>query len=225
MKSLHHTIWTEQFDLMSKPFTYHYSQPKEHRYSIDSIELCWKLGRIFNQRDSMSEIKLIDLCAGCGVMGFELAHWCRKIESVCFVEVQSEYEAYFSTNLSITGQPPGKFNFYGVNYNSLSQFPHLKNWADVLVCNPPYFRPESGSLGKSSFRNRCHYLLDASFAELSSAILYCMRPHAEAYLLLKNLDAQGIDQVAELKSNLGQAASAEKVGEVRGVDVIGIGKH
>jgi hypothetical protein len=52
-----------------------------------------------------------------------------------------------------------------------------------------------------------------------------MRPHAEAYLLLKNLDAQGIDQVAELKSNLGQAASAEKIGEVRGVDVIGIVKH
>lgn len=224
MKSLHNPVWQETFDLKLKPFTYQYSQPTEHRYSIDSIELCWKLGRILNQRNDKQKLRLIDLCAGCGVMGFEIAHWCPRIECVKFIEIQSEYEQHFNENLRVTGRPSESFCFYGINYEELSQHPELKNWADVVVCNPPYFRPTSGSLGKSTFRNRCHYLLDSTFEQLCAAILYCTRANAEAYLLLKDLNAQGVDQLAELRSHLGQAASAEKVGEVRGVDVIGVYK-
>lgn len=224
MYPLYHSIWDEKFDLELKPFTYRYSQPSEHRYSIDSVELCWKLGRILNQRDDNNKIRLLDVCAGCGVMGFEVAHWCSRVDSVYFVEVQDAYEQHFMANLEITGRPAEHFKFYRENYCNLHEISELKEWADVLVCNPPYFRPESGSLGKSTFRNRCHYMMDSDFEQLCSAVLYCMRPQAEAYLLLKNLQSQGIDQLAELRRHLSSAVLARKVGEVRGIDVIGVFK-
>lgn len=222
--TLHHPYWNEPFDLSSKPFTHRYSQPKEHRYSIDSIELCWKLGRILNQRNHKHKLRVMDLCSGCGVMGLEIAHWCTRVEHVDFIEVQSEYVQFFNANLKITGRSAEHFVYYDLNYRDISRYPNLNNNSDLIVCNPPYFRMETGSVGKSTFRNRCHYLIDSDLQRLCSAILFSLRPRGEAYILVKDLSAQGINQLAELETQFRNQASVEKVGQARGVDVVGVVK-
>jgi tRNA1(Val) A37 N6-methylase TrmN6 len=224
MHHLQHPIWSEPFELRSKPFTHHYSQPLEHRYSIDSIELCWKLGRILNQRAERSPLVALDLCAGCGVIGFEIAHWCKRIDSVQFIEIQPEYVEHFQENLKVTGRSADKFTLHTENYANVFALPNLSSAFDLILCNPPYFRPESGTTGKSTFKNRCHYFLDSDFEHLCRAIVYCLRPRGEAYVLLKDLSAQGIDPFKELQTYIQGQAQAIQVGRVRGVDVVGISK-
>jgi tRNA1(Val) A37 N6-methylase TrmN6 len=225
MSSLHHPIWQQTMDWKNKPFTYHYSQPNEHRYSLDSIELCWKLGMALNQRKQKKPLRVLDICAGCGVMGFEIAHWCKEVEGVDFVEIQPEYKEHFEENLIRALRASEKFNFHSMNYSELLLRYDFQSKYELILCNPPYFRLPSGIPGKSPFKNRCHYLIDSEFAELCKAIIWCLAPGGEGYMLLRDLTAQGVDQWGELKAHLGETATPEILGIVRGTMVVGIKKN
>lgn len=219
----HSEFWNAELNWRDKPFTYLYSQPSEYRYSLDSIEFMWRLGMILNKETSTEQLRVLDLCAGCGVLGFELNFWLReKISSLTFVEVQKEYTEHLQNNRQITQTQEKDVNIKNINFRELPRLESFRQAFDLIVCNPPYFREQTASLGKSSFRNRCHFLIEGTFAELSEAIFYSLAPGGEAYLLLKDLTAQGVDQLAELRLHANGFFAAEVMGIVRGTPVVRI---
>jgi tRNA1Val (adenine37-N6)-methyltransferase len=219
------SIWHQKLDWKTKPFTYRYAQPPEYHYSLDSIELMWRLGTFLQNQIGVQNLRVLDLCSGCGVLGFELNFWVpEKISSIEFVDVQIEYESYFERNRLITGTSDKPMTFRCMNYNQIPQMEHFKEAFDLVLCNPPYFRSDSGSLGKSAFRNRCDFLLDGSFAELCAAICHSLAPDGQAYILLKDLGSQGIDQLRELQENSGPDFNSRVISVVRGTPVIMMNK-
>lgn len=217
------SAWSEPLNWAEKPFTYRYSQPREYHYSLDSIEFMWRLGRALKHQPSSKKLRILDLCAGCGVLGFELNHWIPElIDSIDFVEIQPEYEAHFMENLSITGSNDSNFRFNLLNFKQVATEQRFQKYFDLIVCNPPYFRPQTSSLSKSQFRNRCHFLLDASFSDLCSAICESLSAQGQAYVLIRDLREQGIDQIADMMVNVGPKFSVEKIANVRGTAVVRI---
>lgn len=88
------------------PFTYEYSQPQEYHFSLDSIEMPWEVAnhlkdrirdREFDAKDLLSW-KCLDLCAGTGVLGFEMNFHLPELTHWEFVEVQSVYQEHFQKN-------------------------------------------------------------------------------------------------------------------------------
>jgi tRNA1(Val) A37 N6-methylase TrmN6 len=208
-------------DWKNKPFICHYAQPPEYHYSLDSIELVWRLGLSLQNDTNRNNLRVLDLCCGCGVLGFDLHYWIpEKIAATDFIDVQCEYKKYFERNRELTGTVHKPFNFHCMNYKQIPQHPELRQAFQLILCNPPYFRSDSATLGQSEFRNRCHFLLDGSFFELCEALIFCLAPDGEAYILLKNLKAQGIDQLKELQEFAGQKFKAETIGIVRGTPVV-----
>ncbi|NBW83164.1 SAM-dependent methyltransferase [bacterium] len=218
--------WLEPMDWSKKPFTYKYSQPEEYRYSLDSIEFIWRLSKHLHATNNKRDLRVLDLCAGCGVLGFELNHWTgESIKSIDFVEVQQEFKRHFQENLIITGNEKREFVLHLCNFKLLPQLTEFKKKFDLIVCNPPYFRPETGSLSQSGFRNRCHFLVEADFESLCDAILTSLAPNGEAYVLLRDLRAQGIDQTNELKFKSGNEFEVVELGRIRGTPVVRVKKQ
>jgi tRNA1(Val) A37 N6-methylase TrmN6 len=91
------------------PFTYEYSQPEEYHFSIDSIEMPWEVVTSLKARLAEGELaaadlkewKVLDLCAGCGVLGFELNFHLPDLCHIDFVEVQEIYQNHFEHNKNL----------------------------------------------------------------------------------------------------------------------------
>lgn len=213
------------------PYTYQYAQPDQYRFSLDSVELAWQVAqhlrsrplkklRLVSAADSgavggdgdplakaPSRMQVMDLCAGCGVVGFDFQFHIPEIEKIDFVEVQDVYKPYFDKNLEmILLRHPHLsdkfFRFIHLNYENLMADEQYHQRYDLILCNPPYFFPEQGKMSPSEFKNRCRFYLDSSFAKLIESIHYCLAMDGEAYLLLRPLDDHGIDLFAELRALL-----------------------
>ncbi|MGZ3691925.1 MAG: methyltransferase, partial [Pseudobdellovibrio sp.] len=154
-------------------YTISYEQPEEYRFSHDSVFLAQFVYEHYKNQLTEST-RVLDLCAGCGIIGLDLlfhfySNHKKAPQSVDFIEVQSVYEKYFSTNaLSLTEKLQLKLplNFLNLNYRDLVLSAGYKNKYDLILCNPPYFKKEQGRLSPSEFKNRCRFYIDSNFREL-----------------------------------------------------------
>jgi tRNA1Val (adenine37-N6)-methyltransferase len=214
------------------PFTYKYSQPEEYHFSLDSVEMPWEVAQHFKERiaedsqvkkqspsdylkNKMRRWQTLDLCAGCGVLGFELNFHLPQIRQIDFVEVQEAYRQHFESNKSQV-QNDGEFQFFNLNYEDLMKDPAFSQKYQLILCNPPYFKIEQGKLSPSEFKNRCRFFIDSTFQKLIEAMDYCLASDGEAYLLLRDLDDHGIDLLAELRNLIKGNLTAENLTLVRG---------
>jgi tRNA1(Val) A37 N6-methylase TrmN6 len=214
------------------PFTYNYSQPEEYHFSLDSIEMPWEVAQHFKERiaednqekksspadylrSKMRRYRVLDLCAGCGVIGFELNYHMPELRNIDFVEVQEIYKSHFEANREKV-QNEGEFRFLQKNYEELSKDPELHQKYDLILCNPPYFKIEQGKLSPSEFKNRCRFFIDSTFEKLIESIEYSLAPEGEAYLLLRTLEEHGYDLLTELRTLIHGKLQCENLTLVRG---------
>ena len=201
-------------------FTYHYMQPKEYRFSLDSIHLAAWVATELKSHPYLDKLRILDLCAGCGVIGFELLWHLRSVKQLDFVEVQDVYTDYFYQNVAIVNRPELQLRWHLLNYEALLG----KEWEskfDLILSNPPYFRPEHGTLSPSEFKNRCRFFLDSSFAQFVLAIVNALAAGGKAYFLLRPSLQHGYDLFAELTNLLqGTHVTSKKISQVRGTDIV-----
>lgn len=192
-------------EIPQRPFTYHYSQPKDYHFSLDSIHLPWIVGEGLNNKNKTlnKDYRVMDLCSGCGVMGFELAFYHPWISRIDFVELQSEYLSHFEVNqktvssdLQSKGGHP-EFHLYLQNYETLPM--ELNASYDLILCNPPYFFNQTGTQSPSAFKNRCRFFLDSNLDQLILTIARLLKPSGEAHLITFDNQDHSINTLNEIE--------------------------
>jgi len=197
-------------------FTYAYSQPAEYHFCQDSVIL----PRFVADRlpaQIPENFRALDLCAGCGVIGFELAHYRPSLKEVDFVEVQEIFRPHFEENLKITGRD---FRFLQMNYSQMLT-PEFAGRYDLIVANPPYFYPGEGKPSPCEVKNRARFFIDADFSALISVIRHSLKLGGSAYILVKPGHLHGRDSINDIRC---QSVAAEVVADIRGTQVFLISK-
>lgn len=214
-----------KIDRIENPvFTYSYSQPDEYRFCQDSVILPRFIADQISGREISPSFRVLDVCAGCGVIGFELAFHEKRIEQIDFLEIQPEFEPYFRRNLEITGRQPGQgFQWLHGDFNQLGNSPSESKY-DLIIGNPPYFYPGEGKLSPSRLQNRCRFFLDGDFLSLAQGVSRALQPEGEAYLLFKTGAQHGRHALRELQLRLAGTGSADVVADIRGTHVLKIKK-
>jgi tRNA1Val (adenine37-N6)-methyltransferase len=207
---------------INEHFTFHYSQPEAYRFSHDSVFLARRVFELYADQ-SIKGKTILDLCAGCGIVGLDFlfsrqTHALDLPRSCDFVEVQEVYAAHFALNRThIKGV---ELNFLPHNYASAGL---LESNYDLILCNPPFFRPGHGRLSPSEFKNRCRFFIDSDLITLMQVIQRALNQRGGvAYVLLRDLRAHGSDIESEARRALGDSAQLWRIGEIRGTGLFKI---
>lgn len=165
---------------------------------MDSIHLAETVAKHLQFRKNLSSLRVLDLCAGCGVVGIELSWYLRQLKQIDFIEVQEIYTPYFYHNVAIVNRPELSMQWHLMNYEELLH----ESWAqryDLIISNPPYFQPHHGMLSPSKFKNRCRFYLDSTFENYILSLKNVLAPNGEAYFLLRNLQQHGIELLKKME--------------------------
>jgi tRNA1Val (adenine37-N6)-methyltransferase len=151
-----------------------YNQPDFYRFNEDSFKLVR-----FVQSHISEAHHILDLCAGCGVIGMELA---RSFKSqLTLVEVQADYLPFLESNAEQFLLPGCQPN---ILISSLSEFsPEVY---DLIVCNPPYYLPSHGQRGTDARRDTARTFSLDGWKVLLQLIAECLTPEGRAFLVIKD---------------------------------------
>jgi tRNA1Val (adenine37-N6)-methyltransferase len=176
--------------------TFKYSQPEDYHFSHDSVFLA---RQIFEKhKNELVNYQILDLCAGCGVVGIDLVFHQLK-ESIFkgeidFIEIQDVYKNHFEKNkkLLMSEFPDHdlKMNWIQKNYAEIQDDKKY----DLIVSNPPYFLKESGVLSDNEFKNRCRFFLDSGWKELILFMQNSLKANGKAYFLVRDELKKMIEQ-------------------------------
>jgi tRNA1Val (adenine37-N6)-methyltransferase len=153
-----------------------YSQPDFYRFNEDSLHLVkW----VIEKKNHFQTI--LDLGAGCGVIGIELARTLNP-KILTLVEVQTAFYTYLEKNCQIF--LPSSVQ-YSVHMNSFLDFSPPRKY-DLIVCNPPYYLPGRGELSKDPNRALARTFLRDSWPILLNTIAESLADNGKAFIVLKN---------------------------------------
>lgn len=206
-------------------YTYNYFQPEEYKFSLDSVLFAQKIAALLTPLGDISHWRALDLCAGCGIIGFELSIHTQSQMKIDFLEVQDIYHPFFEKNRNMIypEHQHTQFSFLTINYQQLLDS-CFENTYDVIVCNPPYFFRGEGLLSPSNFKNRCRFFIDSDFETLIKAILFVLKPGSHAYALIRSGTHHGRSPLQTMTSILGVNGSVCVIDHIRGTDIVMISK-
>jgi tRNA1(Val) A37 N6-methylase TrmN6 len=152
-----------------------YYQPDFYRFSDDSIKL---VNFVFQRKKNTKILRLLDLCAGCGVVGIEFNLRKIDLQEIHFCEIQDEFIPFLQNNLSALIP-----NTTSIIHNKSYEQLNISDKFDLILSNPPYFYPGKGLLSPNQAKNRCRFFMDSSLRELVQCIQRNLSPTGEAYFL------------------------------------------
>lgn len=212
--------------MIAQRFTYQYAQPEQYHFSLDSVDLPLKVARLLEGRD-LQAWRVLDLCSGCGVVGFEFHFYQPNISQLHFLEVQkTSYEEAFQKNLEMVKAKQAsstEFQIHWKNYEAFLDPAHESSF-DLLFANPPYFQKDQGKLSPSDFKNRCRFFLDSDFETMIDVILHVLRPGSSAYILLRPLVEHKKNLFDLLVRHLAHRGHAQVLDLIRGTQMVQIEK-
>ncbi|CAM6002481.1 unnamed protein product [Sphagnum balticum] len=201
-------------------FTYQYAQPDEYHFSLDSIHFAEFIAKELALRPDLDTLRVLDLCAGCGVIGIELSWYVRALRHIDFVEIQESYTPHFHHNARLVNRPELDLRWHLVNYDALLETAWANQY-DLIISNPPYFHPDKGILSPSAFKNRCRFFLDSTFTQFILAMTHALATKGRAYFLLRSQRQHGEDAFQKVQQLLAdKPITATIVTVVRGTDVV-----
>lgn len=202
-------------------YTYEYSQPDEYRFSLDSVFLAQCVANEYQKYLNLKELKVLDICSGCGVIGLELNFHLPELTYIDFLEVQTVYESHFNKNIKQSKTKNAIFRLRLENYEILRSDSEANQY-NLIVSNPPYFFKNEGLLSPNDFKNRCRFFLDSDFKNLMLGIHNSLTPKGSAFVLLRPGVHHGRDLFKETQRILENLCSVQIFAEVRGTNVIRI---
>jgi tRNA1Val (adenine37-N6)-methyltransferase len=153
-----------------------YSQPDFYHFNEDSIKLVKWI-----QSSGLSAESILDLGAGSGIIGIELAKY-LKPKTLMLVELQKEFIPHLEKNCE--DFLPKSVSF-SIILKSFQDFNSDQTF-DLIVCNPPYYLPGEGELPKNPNRAIARAFLTDSWPVLLDKINSKLSAGGKGYIVLKN---------------------------------------
>jgi tRNA1(Val) A37 N6-methylase TrmN6 len=151
-----------------------YSQPDFYRFNSDSLHLVSWVKERFDSRP----LSVLDIGAGCGVMGLELAqHF--KPDSLTLLEFQKDFISHLKANIEWLNLPMK----IRVEINSIGEW-EVEEKFDLIVCNPPYYLPSAGKRSKDLRRDFSRSFLKDGWSVLASRLQKVQKN--KSYLVIKD---------------------------------------
>lgn len=160
-----------------------YSQPTFYHFSEDSVWLSKIAAGYLGS--SSTKLNVLDLCAGCGVIGIEIYQLQReKNIHVTFVELQVEFSKHLTKNVKKVMGEKGKVEIENLSYFNIGQTEKY----DLIVANPPYYFRNNFRVGQNLQKNICRFDLHFNWAEFANCIARCLSQMGKCLFLnpLKN---------------------------------------
>lgn len=154
-----------------------YKQPSFYKFNSDSIDLVK-----FVLEQKVKSKRVLDLCAGCGVIGLEYAQSCIQVECLDFVEVQEEFIEFIEYNIEHFNNKKIKTDIF---HGAVSQFSSLHKY-DLILSNPPYFIKGEGRESQNQLKQLCRtFMIDTAEIYLQK-ITHLLAKNGKAFILLPN---------------------------------------
>lgn len=153
-----------------------YAQPGFYRFNEDSLKLVHFVKSKVNQVDN-----LLDLGAGSGIIGLELARFYLPGE-LHLVELQSEFLSYLEQNIQNFSPKETKVE---TTFSSFKNFNPMRKF-DLIVSNPPYYLPGRGQASSDPQRDKARTFREDGWIELLSCIERSLSRQGKAFIVIKN---------------------------------------
>jgi len=204
--------------------SFEYSQPEAYHFCQDSVlaprliaeDLASNAEKLPGRR-----LRALDVCAGCGVFGFELLHALgpeHPIEAFDFLDVQEAFEPHFRRNVAITKNDALQTKWISANYSILGSG-EFEGRYDLIIANPPYFMKNESSMSPSDLNNRARFFLDSDLLTLLRGIRNALTVGGRAYVLMKSGKEHGRDAFTSARIELFDCR-VERLADVRGTDLV-----
>lgn len=153
--------------------TLNYSQPEFYKFNTDSISLA-KYSSIW-MRDRL-ELKVLDLCAGSGVVGIEFVKNHQSVQEIHFIEKQNEFLPHLKMNTQ---------NLLCRSKILIQDFKENERMEkyDLVLINPPYFENGKGRISPDGRRQLCRSFNKGELELLLNFSQEILKPKGEIHIV------------------------------------------
>lgn len=175
-----------------------YAQPSFYRFSDDSIFL---VSKVLETENKNSYTHVLDLCAGCGVVGLEFSK-SVNIDYLDFIELQSSFTPFIEQNIQTFASRSMKTMIYNTSFSRFEKI----NGYDLILSNPPYFNVNTSRSSENKERDICRRFIVDDYESFFNFVKRMLNVGGKAYFLLP------LDNLSIIPDNFNLIAEKKRIG-------------